>query len=147
DAVGLDVGGLRPGGGLVDGLGGHLVSFKNPPKLWAVIDENALTRSFGSHEAKVEQLQRLIETERLEHVTVQVMPMSIAPHAGLNGSFVILDYEDDPSLVYREARPGSSYVEVAAAVEERRSVFQFLSATALGPDWSIAWLRRLAENE
>ncbi|MCO5972673.1 helix-turn-helix domain-containing protein [Actinoallomurus soli] len=124
-----------------------ILTDKNPPKLWAVIDENALTRSFGSQEAKVGQLQRLIDTEHLEHVTVQVMPMNIAPHAGLHGSFVILDYEDDPSLVYCEARPGSSYVEGAPAVEERRSVFQFLSATALGPDESIAWLRRLAEDE
>ncbi|MEV5749444.1 helix-turn-helix transcriptional regulator [Actinoallomurus sp. NPDC052308] len=124
-----------------------ILTDKNPPKLWAVIDENALKRSFGPRQAKIEQLQRLIDTERLEHVTVQVMPMKIAPHAGLNGSFVILDYKDDPTLVYREAQPGSSYVEGVAEIEERRDVFQFLTATALGPDESIAWLRRLAENE
>ncbi|MCO6010702.1 helix-turn-helix domain-containing protein [Actinoallomurus purpureus] len=118
----------------------------NPPRLWAIIDENALTRFFGSYEAKVEQLQRLIETERMDHVAVQVLPMDAAPHPGLHGSFVILDYENDPSLVYREARPGSSYVEGAAEVEERRTIFQQLSETALGPDESIAWLRRLAKK-
>jgi hypothetical protein len=120
---------------------------ENPPKLWAIIDEAALTRSFGSREAKIEQLQRLIDTEQMEHVVVQVLPTVAAPHPGLGGSFVILDYEDDPSLVYRETRPGSSYVEGVAEVEERREVFQHLSATALGPDESIAWLRRLADNQ
>jgi hypothetical protein len=69
--------------------------------------------------------------------------MSADPHPGLGGSFVILDYAEDPSLVYREARPSSSYEE-GPAVEERRTVFQHLSASALGPTESIAWLKRLA---
>lgn len=124
----------------------QILTDDDPPQLWAVIDEAAIMRSFGSPEAKAKQLQRLIETERLEHVTVQVLPMNVAPHPGLSGSFVILDYEDDPSLVYREARPGSTYMEGAAEVEERRTVFQHLSATALGPDESIAHLRRLADH-
>jgi hypothetical protein len=118
----------------------------NPPRLWAVIDENALTRSFGSPEAKAEQLQRLIETERQEHVVVQVLPLETSPHPGLYGNFVILDYKDDPSLVYREMRPNSSYEEGLAQIEERRTVFQHLSASALGPSESIAWLRRLATH-
>ena len=82
-----------------------ILTAKDPPRLWAVIDESALTRSFGSEDAKAEQLQRLIETERLEHVVVQVLPIAAAPHPGLYGSFVILDYDGDPSLVYREMRP------------------------------------------
>ncbi len=118
----------------------------NPSQLWAVIDESAVVRSFGSAEAKAEQLQRLIDTERLDHVDVQILPMSADPHPGLGGSFAILDYDDDPSLVYRESRPGSSYVEGIAEIEERRRVFQHLSATALGPSESIAYLRRLADH-
>ncbi|WP_433172444.1 helix-turn-helix domain-containing protein [Actinoallomurus sp. CA-150999] len=123
-----------------------ILAATNPPKLWAIIDENALTRSFGSYEAKVEQLQRLIDTERMDHVVVQVLPTDVPPHPGLHGPFVILDYEEDPSLVYREARPGSTYVEGAAEVAERRTIFQQLCETALGPDESIAWLRRLVKK-
>lgn len=118
----------------------------DPPKLWAVIDESAIVRSFGSPEAKTEQLQRLIDTEPMEHVVVQILPMEIEPHPGLAGSFVILDYEDDPSLVYREARPNSSYEEGSVQLEERRTVFQHLSASALRPKESIAYLKRLARN-
>lgn len=123
-----------------------ILTSDDPPKLWAVIDENAVVRSFGSAEAKAEQLQRLIETERLEHVVVQIMPMRVEPHPGLSGAFVILDYEDDPSLVYREIRPSSLYQEESAQIEERRTVFRYLSATALGPNESIAYLKRLAKE-
>lgn len=121
-----------------------ILTADDPPKLWTVIDENAVARSFGSPEAKAEQLQRLIDTERLDHVVVQILPVDVDPHPGLAGSFVILDYADDPSLVYREMRPSSSYEEGPAQIDERRTVFQHLSATALGPNESIAWLRRLA---
>lgn len=123
-----------------------ILDHEQPPFLWAVIDECAVIRSFGSADAKAEQLQRLIDTERLEHITVQIMPMTADPHPGLSGSFVILDYEEDPSLVYREFRPESLYIEGQKEVEERRRVFQHLSATALGPNESITYLRRLAEQ-
>lgn len=125
----------------------QILTGDDPPELWAVIDESAVTRSFSSPEAKAEQLKRLIDTERLDHVEVQIMPLNADPHPGLSGSFVILDYEDDPSLVYREMRPESSYVEGAAKVDERRRVFQHLCATALSPKESTAYLRRLAANQ
>ncbi|MCO5994274.1 helix-turn-helix domain-containing protein [Actinoallomurus rhizosphaericola] len=123
-----------------------ILTSDKPPKVWAVIDENAVARSFGSAESKAEQLERLIETERLEHVIVQIMPMRVDPHPGLSGAFVILDYEDDPSLVYREIRPSSLYQEDPSQIEERRTAFQYLSATALGPNESIAYLKRLAKQ-
>jgi hypothetical protein len=125
----------------------QILTGDDPTRLWAVIDESAVTRSFGSAEATAEQLQRLLDTERMDHVEVQIMPLDVDPHPGLSGSFVILDYEDDPSLVYREMRPESSYVEGPAQIEERKTVFQHLSATALGPKESIAYLRRLAANQ
>ena len=125
----------------------QILTGENPVRLWAVIDEAAVTRSFASEQAKAEQLQRLIDTDRMDHVEVQIMLLDVDPHPGLSGSFVILDFEDDPSLVYREMRPESFYVEGPAKIEERRRVFQHLSATALGPKESIAWLRRLAANK
>ncbi len=124
----------------------EILTADDPPELWAIIDESAVARSFGSPEAKVEQLQRLIDTERMDHVNVQIMPLNVAPHPGLSGSFVILDYEDDPPLVYREMRPESSYTEGVAKIEERRRVFKHLSASALGIPKSMAFLRRLAAN-
>lgn len=123
----------------------EILAADSPPEVWAIIDESAVARSFGSPQVKAEQLQRLIDTERMSHVNVQIMPLNADPHPGLSGSFVLLDYEDDPSLVYREMRPESSYSE-GAAVDERRRVFKHLSASALGIPESAALLRRLAAN-
>jgi hypothetical protein len=124
----------------------RLLTCDDPPRLWAIIDESALNRSFGSAETKREQLRRLIDTAPLDHVDIQILPTAAGFHPGLSGSFVILDYEQDPSLVYREISPSSVYLEGPEQVAERRRVFEHLSATALGPEESIAYLRRLAER-
>lgn len=125
-----------------------ILTSDNPPLLWAIIDEAAIIRSFGSAEVKVEQLQRLIDTEPIDHINVQILPLSVDPHLGLSGPFAILDYEDDPSIVYREIRPKSSlYVEGEAEVEERRQVFQRLCASALGVSESADYMRRLIDQQ
>jgi transcriptional regulator with XRE-family HTH domain len=123
-----------------------LLTYEDPPHLWAIIDESAVKRSFGSEETKREQFRRLIDTASLEHVDIQILPTAAGFHPGLSGSFVILDYDQDPSLVYREISPSSVYLEGPDQVAERRRVFEHLSALALGPEESIARLRRLAER-
>ena len=56
--------------------------------------------------------------------------MEIEPRPCLAGLFVILDHEEGPALL-----------------EEERTVFQHLSASALRPKESIAYLRRLASDQ
>ncbi|MBC6466326.1 helix-turn-helix domain-containing protein [Actinomadura alba] len=119
----------------------------NPPYLWAVIDEAAILRPFGTAEDRREQLQHLIATERLEHVTVQVLPMEVGPHPGMTGPFVILDFPDnDPSLVYIETHPNSLYLEEREEIQRYSVVFQNLLAMALSPDATIAHLSRLIDQ-
>jgi transcriptional regulator with XRE-family HTH domain len=124
-----------------------LLTHDNPPYFWAVIDETALLRPFGTPGDRREQLQRLIATERLDHVTVQVLPLEAGPHPGLAGPFVILDFpEDDPSLVYVETRPNSLYLEDPPEIQRHSVVFQNMSAMALSPDASIRYLTQVAER-
>jgi transcriptional regulator with XRE-family HTH domain len=124
-----------------------ILAHDDPPYFWAVIDEAALLRPFGTADDSREQLQRLIATERMAHVTVQVLPMSAGPHLGMAGPFSILDFpDDDPSIVYIEAEPNSLYLEERAEIQRYSVVFQHLSAMALSPDESIAYLNKLADR-
>ncbi len=124
-----------------------ILTHDDPPYFWAVIDETALLRPFGTPDDRREQLQRLIDTEPLDHVTVQVLPLDAGPHPGMAGPFSILDFpEDDPSLVYVEAEPNSLYLEERAEIHRYSVVFQNLSAMALSPDTSIAYLTKLADR-
>lgn len=124
-----------------------ILTHDDPPYFWAVIDETALLRPFGTIDDRVEQLQRLIDTEPLDHVNLQILPIEAGPHPGMGGSFVILEFpDDDPSLVYLENQPNSLYLEEPEEIRRYSVVFQYLTATALSPDASIAYLRKMVDR-
>jgi hypothetical protein len=56
------------------------------PEIWAVLDEIAL-RPMGGPEVMVEQRERLLELGASTHVSIRILPLSSAPHIGVDGSF------------------------------------------------------------
>lgn len=124
-----------------------ILSHEEPPCLWAVIEETSLLRPFGTAEDRREQLSKLIESNKLDHVTVQVLPLDAGFHPAITGPFVILDFpDDDPSLVYIETRPNSLYLEERDEIRRYNVVFQNLTTLALSPEASAAHLAQLAER-
>lgn len=59
---------------------------KDMPQIWAVLDQVAL-RAMGTPEAMAGQRDRLLELAALPHVSIRVLPLSAAPHIGVDGSF------------------------------------------------------------
>ena len=119
-----------------------------PPRFWAIIDEAALLRPVGDVHIRREQLRRLVETSPVDHVTIQVLPLSAGPHVGLSGQFVILDYphETDRSVVYVETPTDGLYLEERDQLERYTLMFQHLCATALGADASIDYLSAMIDK-
>ncbi|WP_245789972.1 helix-turn-helix domain-containing protein [Streptosporangium canum] len=120
----------------------------NPPRYRAVIDEAALLRPVGDTDVRREQLRKLIDTHPLEHVTVQVMPLSAGPHVGMSGQFVILGFPDptDQNVVYIETPTDNLYLEEPQHLERYNLMMQRLVADALGADASIAYLSALIDR-
>jgi hypothetical protein len=120
----------------------------NPPRYWAIIDEAALLRPVGDDAARHAQLRKLVDTNPLDNVTIQILPMSAGPHVGLGGQFVILDFaaETDRSLVYVETPTDNLYLEEPEQIQRYKLMFQHLCADALGADASIAYLSNLIDK-
>jgi hypothetical protein len=120
----------------------------NPPQLWAVLDEAALRHPATNPDVRREQLQWLIDTGPMEHVTIQVLPSSAGPHPGLAGQFVILDFIEplDPSIVYIETGTDGLYLERQEELARYTLIFQHLSAIALSPDASIRFIGDLVDQ-
>ncbi|MGW0587580.1 helix-turn-helix domain-containing protein [Streptosporangium sp. NPDC002607] len=120
----------------------------NSPRYWAIIDEAALLRPVGDVEVMRGQLHKLIDTHPLEHVTIQVIPMSAGPHIGLWGQFVILGFPDptDRNVVYVETPTDGLYLEEPEHLERYNLMMQRLVADALGVDASIAYLSKLIDQ-
>ncbi|WP_329083568.1 helix-turn-helix domain-containing protein [Streptosporangium sp. NBC_01469] len=120
----------------------------NPPRYRAIIDEAALLRPVGDTEVMRDQFRKLIDTCSLEHVTIQVMPMSAGPHIGLWGQFVILGFPEstDQNVVYIETPTDNLYLEEPEHLERYNLVMQRLVIDALGADASIAHLSKLIDR-
>src|SRR4051794_18265598 len=67
----------------------------DPIDLRVVLDEAVLSRPVGGELVMLDQLKKLIEAARLPNVTLQILPFAAGGHAGLGGSFVILEFEGE----------------------------------------------------
>ncbi|MFI9361972.1 helix-turn-helix domain-containing protein [Kitasatospora sp. NPDC053057] len=114
---------------------------EDPLKLWAIVDEAALRRLIGSQAIMAKQLQQLAAVSKEPHVTLQVVPFSAGAHAGIHGSFAVLEFpvRGDLDVVYTEALTSSLYLERDNDVAAYDQAFDRLRAAAL----DVAPSRRL----
>jgi hypothetical protein len=121
-----------------------------PPQLWSVLHEGALHCLVGGVEVMRAQLEHLAKLTELPNVEVQILRNNSGAHAGVEGTFTILDYpeefEGDPGTVYVETRVQGIYYETQAAVTDYRRVWERLQLQALRPDESPAIITELAKE-
>ena len=119
-----------------------------PPKLWAVIDEAILHRMIGDPMTMHHQLKSLVETARLPHVTLQLLPFTGGAHAGLDGPFIIIRFPEptDRDMIYFEHTGWEHYLDDPRALSLYLSLFDQIRATALRPDDSLKILSERADE-
>ncbi|MDA2804761.1 helix-turn-helix domain-containing protein [Nocardiopsis suaedae] len=112
------------------------------PRIWAIIDEAALHRL--PSELRDEQIRYLLDVQRPE-LRIQVLPYSAGLHAATAGSFVILDFKEDPQVVYREDILSSLFYEDPREIERCEMIYDHVHASALSVEDSRAFLETLIE--
>ncbi len=115
------------------------------PQFWAVLDEAALSRPFGSAATMRGQIEFLLEMAALPNVSVQVLPFRYGGHAAAGGPFTILRFaeRDLPDVVYLEQLNSAVYVDKRSDVEEYLAVMGQVSVQADTPARSVEVLRGL----
>jgi hypothetical protein len=115
-----------------------------------VLDEPVVSRPVGGPDVMREQLRHLIElsTRPNTTLTLQVLPLSVGAHPGMNGPFVILEFQGpkDPPTIYLETATDGLYLEEPSDIERYTLRFNHLVARALGPDESRDMIAGLAER-
>ncbi|OHV50978.1 XRE family transcriptional regulator [Frankia sp. B2] len=123
-----------------------LLAKEDPLRLWAVVDEAAVHRQVGGPKVMHRQLARITEAAGEPHITVQVIPYAAGAHAGMLGSFVLMDFPNsaDPEIIYVESMAGDLFLEAEADIRRYRLSFDNLAAVALSPDDSTSLIASLA---
>lgn len=124
------------------------LSGETPMVLDAVVNEGALRRLVGGANVMRGQLQHLATAAELPNVIVQVLPFTAGAHAGINGSFHVLEFPDpeDPRVVYVDNLTSSLYLERSRDVGQFRLAFEQLQASALSPGESALMIAKMAKE-
>lgn len=107
----------------------------NPLQLWAIMDEAVLHRAVGGDDVMADQLTHLLDAGQAANIVIQVIPFAAGAHAGMPGSFVIMEFPEpqDPDLVYSDSMAGDLFLESDADIRRFTAVFEHLRAAALSP--------------
>ncbi|HEY3681986.1 MAG TPA: helix-turn-helix transcriptional regulator [Streptosporangiaceae bacterium] len=128
----------------------------NPPRRFYVLDEAIIWRHIGVRRdpgIMPQQLHYIADlVERNDLITVRVVPFSSGAHAGLDGPFVLLEF--DGALNDQLYREGSSTVTQAQGsltgdeevVTDYRAAFEAILEEALDARGSLKLIREAAEK-
>ncbi|MFD8869654.1 helix-turn-helix domain-containing protein [Streptomyces sp. NPDC059590] len=117
------------------------------PKLWVVIDEAAICRNVGSAEVMQQQIEHLIRVCEHPRITLQFLTFEQGAHAGLYGSFVLMDFPNPtPEVVWVENLTNSVCFEDPKDVDRYVDLFDHLRARALGPSDTQRRFRELIKE-
>jgi transcriptional regulator with XRE-family HTH domain len=122
-----------------------LLTQEDPLQLWCVIDESALLRPVGGPRVMRAQVEYLVAMSERNNVTIQVLPLRVGAHPGMDGSFAILrfSHESDPDAVYVTTATGGAFLEKPDQVARHQRVFELLTSLALSPQDSREFMLSL----
>ncbi|MBA0127256.1 helix-turn-helix domain-containing protein [Haloechinothrix sp. YIM 98757] len=127
----------------------ELLQGPEPPTVWSVIDESVLYRTAKGPQVMREQLDHLVELAEHPTVTIQVLPLNAGPHAGINGSFILLQFDDligNPSVAYTEGLLQGTYYVEPEEIREYRNAFTHIQIGAHKPVESAQIIAQRAEE-
>jgi transcriptional regulator with XRE-family HTH domain len=125
-----------------------LLSQDDPIDLWVVLDEAVVSRPVGGDVVMREQLRRLVVAAELPNVTIQFLPFEIGAHAGMDGTFAILDFAEpgESSVVFAENATGGLFIERPEELRTYNKIFNYIRDVALPPKESAEQIAKLAKE-
>lgn len=116
----------------------------NPPRLILIIEETVLRRTMGEPAMMVAQLHHLLAAGARRHVSIHVLPFDVESALATQGSLIMLDCPDQPTLCYEESRTTATFLEDEEFIGRARLVWKKLLAAALSEEDSGRLIAEIA---
>lgn len=124
-----------------------LLESDTPLRLWAILDQAALSRTVGNDAVMRDQLVHLSRQAQRPHITVQVIPFSAGAHPGMPGSFIVLKFDaDSPDAIHIDSMAGGLFLEKETDIQQYNHICEHLRAIALSPTDTAALIASLRED-
>jgi hypothetical protein len=92
------------------------------------------------------QVEHLAEMAQRPKVLIQVIPLEVGAHGGVNGAFVIAEFANAPSIVFLETALTGLVVERPEDVAAVTLTYETLRAEALPRAGSLEMLKEVART-
>jgi len=94
-----------------------------------------------------DQLDKMVELAAIPNMTLQVVPLGLGAHPGLDNTFTLLEFRSPQRpAIYIENMAGSIYLERESDVERYREALTHLQAGALDPENSAALIEKIRDK-
>jgi transcriptional regulator with XRE-family HTH domain len=123
----------------------EVLTKRNAPDIWSVLDEGVLYHEVGGKEVMQAQLQFLLELSRLRNVSVRVVSFSAGEYSGLNGPFRRIATADE-EVVFAEAPHGGGCMRDPSDVKSFDRRFHRIGAKALPEEDSRKLITKALES-
>lgn len=123
-----------------------ILTRRNAPRLNMFVTESALRRPVGGAAVMARQVRSLADLAGRPKVSLRVIPADVVTHAGLDGSFVILDFANDPTVVHIEARTTGLFREDPDEIAIYKLTVEKLEDVAVDEHDSVELLRSIARD-
>jgi transcriptional regulator with XRE-family HTH domain len=121
-----------------------ILTRRTPPKVHLIMTELALRQPIGGYSVMAKQVRHLIDMAERPNVTMNVLAASVAEHPGLAGQFLIMDFADDPTVVYVEDRTSGLFLDDPDKVGLYQQTKERLTDLALDEQRSVRLLKSIA---
>jgi hypothetical protein len=124
----------------------EILDRKHPPRIWAIIDQSALTRMVGSPELMRKQYEHLLNLTRRPNIVIQIIPNSKGICCAAGHWFMLLSFRDQNDMVYLEEVGDARYLRKPVDVSRYETTFDHLRASALSDDHSRDLIEAIARE-
>jgi hypothetical protein len=126
-----------------------LLERDHAPAVHLVLGEATIRQAVGGPDIQAGQLERLIETAQLPHVTVQILPFTVGAHAALGNPFVLLTLDIGGRAtrwVYIDDLTRGECRVDATQVRAHQLTFDSLAVNALGEGETLRLLKKSRDD-
>ena len=115
-----------------------------PPQLHLIVEEMALRRTMNSPDMMFGQLQHLLATAARRNVSLRVLPFNAETAVATQGSLIILECPDQPTLCFEESRSTAAFLEDEEFIGMARLAWKRLADAARSEEDSRRLIAELA---
>lgn len=113
-----------------------IFSRERPPVCSYFVHESVVRLPVGSGAVMCDQLHHLLRMSARPFLSLRVLPLSVGAHAGMSGSFTLMEFADFRPVVYLESATSSLFLETPGEIDIYRRILVAMRESALSADES-----------